>query len=354
MIEEGMTQQHISHDALSDEELLADVKRFAAAERGATAALIRSLIELDARRLYLREGFSSLFTYCTQALHLAEGAAYNRIEAARTAARFPMILDAIAEGAITLTTVRLLAPHLSEDNHRDVLTSARHKSKHEVERLVAGLNPKPPVPTVIRKLPMSRVVGCSLLPAAPVTSPIETGATTASRVPPAPAARAADSTAWRSGVSPLAPERFKIQLTISGETHAKLRRVQDLIRHTNPSGELAEIFDRALTLLLEDLERRRCAATPSPRPAGGGTMWSRHIPATVKREVWRRDQGRCAFVGTDGRCGETGFLEFHHVEPHAIGGVSTAENIQLRCRAHNVYEARLFFGDDAPLNMRPE
>jgi hypothetical protein len=55
------------------------VKRLAAGERRATAVLIRSLMELDARRLYLSEGCSSLFTYCTQVLHLSESAAYNRI-----------------------------------------------------------------------------------------------------------------------------------------------------------------------------------------------------------------------------------------------------------------------------------
>jgi hypothetical protein len=67
----------------------------------------------------------------------------------------------------------------------------------------------------------------------------------------------------------------------------------------------------------------------------------------VKREVWQRDQGRCAFIGTSGRCRETAFLEFHHVEPFAEGGLATVQNIQLRCKAHNLYEASLFFGDGA-------
>ena len=43
---------------------------------------------------------------------------------------------------------------------------------------------------------------------------------------------------------------------------------------------------------------------------------SRHIPASVKRDVWRRDEGRCAYVGREGRCTERGFLEYHHVRPH--------------------------------------
>ena len=92
VIEQRMTSPIQSFTHLSDDELLATVKRLATTECRATAALVQSLMELDVRRLYLGEGYSSLFTYCTQALHLAEGAAYNRIEAARAARRFPTIL----------------------------------------------------------------------------------------------------------------------------------------------------------------------------------------------------------------------------------------------------------------------
>src|SRR5688500_5354674 len=146
-----ITQAPITH--FTDAQLLAEVKRLVAQERTATAALIRSLMELDARRLYLGEGYSSLFTYCTQALHLAEGAAYNRIEAARAARRFPVILEALEEGSLTLTAVRLLAPHLTHANLQRVLASARHASKTDVERIVAALNPKPAVQSIVRKLP---------------------------------------------------------------------------------------------------------------------------------------------------------------------------------------------------------
>jgi hypothetical protein len=108
---------------LPDDELLAEVKRLAATERCATAALIRSLIEVDARRLCLGEGCSSLFTYCTQVLHLSESAAYNRMEAARAARRFPEVLTALEDGSLTLTAVRLLAPHVTPDNCASVLAS---------------------------------------------------------------------------------------------------------------------------------------------------------------------------------------------------------------------------------------
>jgi hypothetical protein len=330
-----MTSKTQSFAHLSDDELLATVKRLATSECRVTAALVRSLMELDVRRLYLGEGYSSLFTYCTQALHLAEGAAYNRIEAARAAWRFPAILTALEDGAVTLTTIRLVAPHLTMANHQDVLARARHKGKREVEALVASLRPLPSVPSTIRKLPEPRQVRLDTKAVVPMST---------SAAPSPPVVTPAIAMAPRLMETPLAPERYKLQFTISGETHAKLRRVQALGRHVVPSGDPAEIFDRALTLLLQDLERRRCAAVTSPRPASTTVGRSRHIPASVKRDVWRRDEGRCAYIGREGRCTERGFLEYHHVQPYAAGGLVTTANIELRCRAHNEYEASLFFG----------
>jgi hypothetical protein len=289
---------------------------------------------MDARRLYLGQGFSSLFTYCTQVLRLSEHAAYGRIEAARAARRFPALLDSLADGSITLTTACLLSPHLTVENHLEVLASARCKSKREVELIVAGLRPRPPVETTVRKLPTPRV---------PEASRLNLDSADASASP----ARSVPSR--RSIVAPLAPETYRIQFTMSRGMHDRLRRAQDLLRHTIPSAEPAAIFDRALALLLADLEKSRCAATARPGHARAVGAGSRHVPAAVRREVWKRDEGRCAFVGANGRCTERGFLECHHVVPFAAGGPTTTDNLELRCRAHNQHEADLFFG---PLMVR--
>jgi 5-methylcytosine-specific restriction endonuclease McrA len=67
----------------------------------------------------------------------------------------------------------------------------------------------------------------------------------------------------------------------------------------------------------------------------------------VKREVWKRDGGQCTFVGRDGhRCGERRFLEFDHVQPVALGGNATVDDLRLRCRVHNQYEAERVFGTE--------
>ena len=337
--------------ALSDDDLVERVKQLAECERRSSVALIRSLMEFDARKLYLREGCSSLFTYCTQVLHLSEGSAYNRIETARAARRYPGVLKGLELGDLTLTAVRLLAPHLTSENHSDVLAAARHRSKLQIQELVASLNPRPPMPTVIRRVASQPSQGDSTSPVAntPTMQP-SFGATTVVTSPPIPGGQRGAVTPaphYRAAiVTPLAPERYRLQVTLTRETQEKLQRAQALARHALPNGDVSALLDRALTLLIDHLQRSRFARVASARPIQGGRNASgRHIPASVRRTVWQREEGRCAFVGRTGRCRETAFLEFHHVEPFATGGAATADNIQLRCRAHNQYEARLFFGD---------
>src|SRR6476646_8435486 len=151
-----MNEVSLSHAQLADPDLIAEVSRLAASERQATSALVSALAELDARRLYLGQGCSSMFTYCTQVLHLAEHAAFNRIEAARAARRFPIILELLASGRIHLSAVRLLAPHLTEANHQSLLREASRKSKRDVEQIVARVLPRPGVAASVRKLPSKR------------------------------------------------------------------------------------------------------------------------------------------------------------------------------------------------------
>ncbi len=335
---------------LSDPELLARVTHLAQCEREATASLIAHLAELDARRLYLAEGCSSLFTYCTQVLHLSEHAAYGRIEAARAVRRFPIILEMLGEGSVTLTTVGLLAAHLTPEHHRDLLERARHKSKRQVEELLARLRPQPPVPSSVRKLPTVSHASATA-PQGVASTPRQTGDTHGVASPPLSSPALAPPPARPAVVSPLAPQRYKVQFTASAETYEKLRLAQALLRHQIPDGDLGTIVDRALTVLLQDRAKKKFAATAHPRRGRGPAPGSRHIPAEVKRAVWLRDGGRCVFVGRNGRrCAEQGLLEFHHVTPYAAGGASTADNLQLRCRAHNGYEAELYFG---PRNPQP-
>jgi hypothetical protein len=339
---------------LSDGALLARVQVLADRERRATVELVAHLAELDTRQILVAEGYS-LFTYCTRRLGFSEDAACTRIEVARTARRFPVILDRLAEGSLSLTAVRLLAPHLTAHNHEEVLAAASRRTRREIEVLVARLAPRPDVPASVRKLPV-----------APAHLPLKVGAH-ASRppLPPVvrqeatgeelPAAAVLQAPPRRTVVAPLAPQRYQVQFTVGQETHDTLRRLQDLLRREIPNGDPAAIVHRALTLLLRKVETRKLAVTSQAKRAGsirsgpdtnvGGAPDSRHVPAAIRRAVWKRDDGGCAFVSKSGhRCAERTFLELHHLHPYALGGPSTVDNLALRCRRHNAYESELTFG----------
>jgi hypothetical protein len=277
---------------------------------------------------------------------MSEHAAYGRIEAARAARRWPSLLELLADGALHLTTVTLLSRHLTEENHAVLFAAARHKTKREVEEIVAALQPQPAVASMVRKLPTPP--GMTI----PVTSLIQERAET-DEAPnigsdtdaiDEPGRQKPASQKRRAEVTPLAPERYKLQCTVSRETYDKLRQAQDLLRHRIPDGDIGTIVDRALTLLLGELHKTKHAAVDRPRVGQPRVAHRRHVPAGVKRVVWERDKGRCAFKGAAGRCTEQGFLEYHHVIPFADGGSTTADNLELRCRAHNAHEAQRWSG----------
>jgi hypothetical protein len=350
---------------LSDGDLVTAVARLARGEREMTATLIAHLAELYGRWLHERAGYDSLFTYCVGVLRLSESAAYDRMKAAKVARRYPELLALLADGRVNLTTVRLVAPHLTRANHRERLAAVTGKSKRQVGEVLAQWFPQPDAPASVRKLPSPHppIVPAAFLPAslAPVPNPTvggppappgvadgdgllaSVGASVPTMTAGAPCALA--SLPALEPVKPLSPDRYRITFTGSAALCEKLKLAQDLLRHAVPSGDPAQVFERALDVLVEDLVKRKFALTERPRESRGQAEHSRNIPAEVKRAVLIRDRGGCAFVAPDGhRCGARGFVEFHHVQPYGARGKPTVENISLRCRAHNAYEAEMFYG----------
>lgn len=323
----------------SDQELRDEIKRVARTEGETTAYLVALIAEFDRRRLFFDEGYNSLFQFCVDGLHLSESAAYSRIQAARASHEFPRILDDLFTGSLNLTNLGLLAPHLTAANCAALLNEARHKRKSCVEQMVARLNPQPDVPSVVRKLPApAAAVAAARVESAATPAALELESPSAAVAPGVPAAAPPPKPAV---VAALAPERYKIQITVDQETRDLLRQAQDLMRHTLPSGDPAIVISRALKVLVADLLKKKAAIGAKRRRSAGVAEGSRDIPAAVMREVWDRDEGRCAHAGPKGRCNDAGFVEFHHVIPYAMGGLPTADNIELRCRAHNAHQAEL-------------
>jgi len=386
---------------LPDDELLRRLARLLHTSRSTEADLVAHIGEVDARRLYAREASPSMFVYCTERLHLSEAEAYLRIAAARAAREHPALLEMLADGRLHLTAVAKLAPHLTPENLEQLLERATHKTKREIEELVAEVAPRPDAATLMRRLPERRVASTptatqGLDPSA-LTPPVPTASLGADRVASTDAGRSAeallpepqlrpdavvaagaqgspngpvhadiglrpvDGRAHRPDVlEPLAPGRYRVQFTASAEMRDKLERLRALMRPSAPDGDLAAIIEQAVTEKLARLESRRFARTrPSGRalaagnapasPAARGTPHrTRHIPAVIKRAVYERDGGRCRYVDSQGRrCTARDRLEYHHRYPFGHGGEHSVEGVSLLCKAHNRYLAEIDYGREA-------
>ncbi len=285
---------------------------------------------------------------------MSEDVAWKRIHVARTARRYVSIFERLADGRLTLTAVVLLGQHLTRENATGLLDAATHRTKREVQELLASRFPRPDLETLIASVAaptqqptiaapeVTPVAQCSTSPAPErvpdiCRNPNDSAmplATPASLASPAPYTR----------VAPLSPERFALQLTLSRETHEKLRRAQELLGHAIPDGDVARVLDRALALLVAQLEERRCATTETPRPRRSHAN-ARYVPAEVRREVFERDGRQCTFVSSNGhRCEARSRLELDHVIPLARGGRTESANLRLLCRQHNQLAAEQVLG----------
>ncbi len=321
----------------SGDELLDSARALIGSEREITARFVAHLAEIEERRLHLDAGFSSLFELCVAHFRLSEGEAYRRILAARLVQRFPPVYEHLASGAVNLSALELLREHLTEDNHAELLEAAIGKSKRQIQMLLATRFPKPDVAPSLQRLPDT------LQPRSGDITP-EGGAVRAQR----------------GVIEPLAEARYRVEFTASAALRDKLELCRDLLSHANPSRDLAQVIERAVDLLLTDLERKRLASLKrSPSPARSNAVATNsarpHVPRGVRRQVFERDGRRCSFVSRDGRrCSATAFLELDHVEPRAHGGTHDPENMRVLCRAHNQRSAEQVFGRDYVDERRAE
>ena len=340
--------------SLNDGRLTTELKSLVATERHATVALIIHLAEFDRRQLYRGAGFSSMFRYCVEVLRLSEDVASSRIAAARMARRHPEVVDRLIAGSLSPTTVRLIAKRATPENGRALIEAATGKTKRQVEKLLAQLFPDRDVPASIRPLgpapnpapvplatPPPPLLLTTALPPLLLTSP----ALNPSQLPSGnagPPAERLEAPPTAPPVAP-APDRFAIRFTAKADTVAKLKMVQDLLSHAVPDGDLAEVFDRALTLLAVELVRKKFAITRAPRKTPDSPSAAEQ-PAAVQRAVYLRDRGRCTYVSKDGRrCESRRFLQFDHTQGRALGGGFTVENVRLRCGPHNRLEAERLY-----------
>ncbi len=333
-------------------------------ERNVQVDFLLHLGEFDRREGYLDAGYRSLWEYCLSALHLREGAAARRIEAMKVLRRWPALEAPLRDGRLSLTTVRQIGPLLAAENLDDLVARAAFQTRAEVDHLVATLQPRTAPKGGIRKL---------AAPAAPQNSALapqgDTGhspgplfstggglagtdlkaANDAERVPmTVPNAPVAPPRA-ASDIRAVSEDQRSLRVTIDGVLKTDLETLKSLLGHKVRNGDLAEVLREAVRCAIEKHGKRRGAVRPArtrkAKPGGRASFDPRAIPLELRRQVWERDEGRCAIVGEDGhRCGSRERLEIDHVETAEYGGIPRLEDLRLACRPHNFRYAEVVYG----------
>jgi 5-methylcytosine-specific restriction endonuclease McrA len=356
----------------SNQALLLDFDQRVAHDRKSFAVILTRIAEIDERKLYLAEGYSCMKAFLMERMRLTEGAAYKRLTTARLARQYPGIQVALADGRLHMRAVLMLGPYLTSGNADELVAAAAGKTRFELEVLLAGRFPKPDVPDRLEPIvssPAASVISAEFAPAgalapagslapervktimpdecrhAEAPSPFATRPLTPERV---------DASELRSTLTPLSPGRYRFGGTWGQEAYDLYNDFRALVSHEVPSGELSLVLETALRIAKAEVEKRRFGATARPGRSRGSAS-PRTIPAAVRRAVYERDGGRCAFVSDAGkRCTETRFLEIDHEIPVARGGESTVENLRLVCSAHNQYLADREFGAEFMSRKREE
>jgi hypothetical protein len=252
--------------------------------------------------------------------------------------RFPRLAHALRDGRLCLSTLSLLGPVLTEENADEILSRAAYRTAADVDHLVASLQPRPTPREGIRKLP--ELAGAA--PAPPPVSPSEAANVGPVSAPPlvikAPRPRTLEVRALSEG-------RWSLRVTVDRACRDDLETLSMLLSHKVPRGDLGAVLHEAIRCGIEKHGKRKGAVKPARKVAPKAVAGKAAIPTEVRRQVWERDKGRCAWTGPDGRrCGSRWQIEVDHVLPPSRGGTSMVGNLRLACRQHNLLHAEQVYG----------
>ncbi len=323
-------------------------------EREALAEFISELADFDLRRCWEERGYASLFEFLVRELRLSRGNAFYRTKAVDLVQRFPETLEALREGKLCLSCIPEVARVVTPENRAQVLPRFFHLSREDAKLLSVELAPREVVP--VREVVTAASATCMATPDAPPLALMPASPPTAtSPAPVQPLNCNGPEVLDRKGQRPVVPFTFaepitaqlsRLHLTVTRELLAKIEAAQLALSHAQPGATIADILELgADTALARGAKRKGLVDRPRPRVPAMPLPHSDHIPAEIRRAVWKRDDGRCQWKLANGEsCGSRYRVQFDHIQPRGKGGETTVANLRILCQRHNLIAARMAYG----------
>jgi 5-methylcytosine-specific restriction endonuclease McrA len=280
--------------AIKSEALFEKIKELVSRERRIGVEILECLYEIEKRKAYAQLKYDGLFSYCVKELGFTEAQAYQRIQAMRAMNEIPELKPMIETGSLSVTSVSQIQSHFKKEKKQGKPIPSKNQKLHLFKSL-ENLSTK----TVEKKLGEIRGE----------------------------------------------PETKKLIFEMDAELEALWEKVKNLSAHQT-QGDAAKIL-KILTqtwLLKKDLGKcEKQTQTNSRRASSWLTQkqdvkTTRSIPTAIKRQIWKRDLGKCQ------NCQTKYALEIDHIQPHAKNGSNAAENLRLLCRSCNQAKAIQDYG----------
>lgn len=278
--------------ALSDEQLLSEIKRLAGCEREVMIKVLHHLLEVDLRKLFSPQ-YRSLFEYSVQELGYSADQASRRLDAMRLLREIPAIESKVASAELNLTVMGLAQTHF----RNEVCTV---EEKAEILRAIEGKSTREAVRELMKR------------------------SSTPDRAKP-------------ESVRPVSATTNELRLYVNDNVLRKIEKMKGRLAHAQPGLSNSALFELLLDRTLEETDRelrkeQKRTSTAAPR------KFKRAPGAGLKREVFRKADGACE------KCGSHHALEYDHRTPFALGGRTVRENLRLLCRNCNQRERVKVFG----------
>jgi len=384
-----------SLSGLSDNKLLAWIKKIGITERETLISALRCLNEIERRELYLSQGHNSLYDYCVRSLRYSESSALRRIRTARCLRDYPKLRGMLLSGEVNVSSISKISVVLNPGNSEKLFSEIAGRSAREVDAIVAKYRPRSRVPDRVRPVFVlseikstdksvgkftSNVGGKKsggerreILPEGGISETVKRSHKRSESLGNVQNARKmgddwpeisgnmglrvghSDSSSIRVAMT----KRFKLEFGVDPAFMDKLEKVRSLLSTKHPR---RLEFERLFEILMDEYLERHDPETKNrkrvKKAQSGNTKKikhlgrpkeddSRHIPESLRDKVFERDGGRCTFKGPDGlRCGSRRNLQVDHIIPYARGGRHTLSNLRLLCAKHNRLEAEREYGKE--------
>jgi hypothetical protein len=304
----------------SDLEILQRTDRLVKSERKITHLVLKYINEIDSRKLFLKLGYESLHRYLVAHQKYSDDQAYARTDAAAVLQKCAVTCEKIENGKITLSQLKKVGQCLRQERKLgrevtaeitlNILSQIENKSVFETEKVLAvEMNYVPKV---------------------------------------------------HQRVHPQVDGSVRAELTFTKAQFEILKRAQELISHSVPSHDLAEVITHLATLVIKKADGKlncqksnsdsdtltKCvsedkAATKTTQSFSERPRSRKYISVKIKRAIRARAGNCCEHLQpTSGvKCESRFQLQIDHVIPKAKGGGDEIENLRLLCGVHNRGEA---------------